>query len=894
MHASNDVSHDGTETDFLAGGGDAGMLLRAMDWSRSSLGEPAGWPESLKAAISLLLPSRAQICLFWGPELVAFYNDAYTPSIGANHPAALGRPAREGWSALWDMLEPLLEGVRQTGTPLEQGGYLFPQDRHGFIEDTFFDISYNPIRGAGGQVEGVFCIVSDQTRRITDERRLNTLRVLSLRHGVETAEEAARSFVGVLPGGEQSDTPYALVYLRRQDGTLWLAATHGGIVDAGLGVIPPDAESGEDERARALVRVDRTGQVETLLRRFVIDPPAAAAERVVLLALHAGRDPAGVLVLAKNRRVRPTDDYRRYSELLAAQLSASLSTARVLAEERHRSASLKQQVAAAIAERAEAEAQLRQSQKMEAIGKLTGGVAHDFNNLLQVIGGNLQLLARDLVGNERATRRIGNALEGVARGAKLSNQLLAFSRRQPLEPKVVNVGHLIAGLDDMLRRSLGERVEIATRMADGLWNTLIDPAQMENALLNLAINARDAMDNHGTLVIEAANAQLDAQYADRHSEIEPGDYVMVAVTDTGTGMTPEIVEQVFEPFFSTKPEGKGTGLGLSMVYGFVKQSGGHIKIYSEPGHGTTVRLYLPRTRDAEDRVEETAAGPVQGGTETILVAEDHDGVRETVIAMLAELGYRVLKARDGEGALTVLESGVPVDLLFTDVVMPGAMRGPELAARARQLLPRLAVLFTSGYTENAIVHGGRLDAGVELLSKPYTREALARKLRQVLPSPQGSESQGSESQGSEHQRPEPHAATPAGASPRPAETALRLLLVEDDTLIRENTAELLAGRGHTVVQAASAELALATLETTTIDVLVTDLGLPGINGVDLARRAAARQPKLGLVFATGAETATDSLTGAVAHAVTVRKPYDEIELTRAIQAALRAAAAGSP
>ena len=464
-HASHDESPQPCGSGFLAGGGDAGMRLRAMDWSGSALGDPGTWPESLKAAISLLLPSRAQICLFWGPDLVAFYNDAYTPSIGANHPAALGRPAREGWAALWDMLEPLLEGVRQTGTPLEQGGYLFPQNRHGFIEDTFFDISYNPVRGPGGQVEGVFCIVSDQTRRIIDERRLNTLRVLSLRHGVESARDAARNFAGVLPGGDQSDTPYALVYLRRDDGSLWLAATHGGAAEPGLAIIPNDAEAGGDDRARLLAQVCRTGQVETLDRRFVVDPPEAAADRVVMLPLHAGRDAAGVLVLAKNRRVRPTADYRRYSELLAAQLSASLSTARVLAEERHRSAALKQQVAAAMAERAEAEAQLRQSQKMEAIGKLTGGIAHDFNNLLQVIGGNLQLLARDLVGHERASRRIGNALEGVARGAKLSSQLLAFSRKQPLAPKVVDVGRLIVGLDDMLRRTLGERVQVATRMA---------------------------------------------------------------------------------------------------------------------------------------------------------------------------------------------------------------------------------------------------------------------------------------------------------------------------------------------------------------------------------------------------------------------------------------------
>jgi PAS domain S-box-containing protein len=374
---------------------------------------------------------------------------------------------------------------------------------------------------------------------------------------------------------------------------------------------------------------------------------------------------------------------------------------------------------------------LRQSQKMEAIGNLTGGVAHDFNNLLQVISGNLQLASKDVAGNDRAERRIANAMAGVSRGAKLASQLLAFGRRAALEPKVVNIGRFVKGVDDLLRRALGEGVEIETMVAGGLWNTFIDPAQIENALLNLAINARDAMNGNGKLTIEAGNAFLDDAYA-REQEVTPGQYVMLAVTDTGEGMTPEIMAQVFEPFFSTKPEGKGTGLGLSMVYGFVKQSGGHVRIYSEVGHGTTVKLYLPRANQREDAVVAPDTLPSTGGSETILVAEDDEEVRTTVVETLKELGYRVLTAHDAVSALSVIESGVSVDLLFTDVVMPGTLRSPELARKAKERLPGIAVLFTSGYTENAIVHGGRLDFGVELLSKPYSRETLARKLRQVL------------------------------------------------------------------------------------------------------------------------------------------------------------------
>jgi CheY-like chemotaxis protein len=371
---------------------------------------------------------------------------------------------------------------------------------------------------------------------------------------------------------------------------------------------------------------------------------------------------------------------------------------------------------------------------MEAIGQLTGGVAHDFNNLLQVISGNLQLLAKDIVGNERAQRRVATAHLAVNRGAKLASQLLAFGRRQALEPKVVNIGRLVAGMDELLRRALGEAIEIETIGAGGLWNTMIDPANLENAIVNLAINARDAMDGAGKLTIEVGNVSLDGAYAKAHAEVTPGQFVMLAVTDTGSGMTAEVAAQAFEPFFSTKPEGQGTGLGLSMVYGFVKQSHGHIKIYSEVGHGTTVKLYLPRTNRKEEALFVPDQETVTGGTETILIAEDDDEVRATAVEMLTDLGYRVYKARDAVSALSVIEKGHAIDLLFTDVVMPGDLKSPELARRARERLPGIAVLFTSGYTENAIVHGGRLDAGVNLLPKPYSRDALARKVRQVLQS----------------------------------------------------------------------------------------------------------------------------------------------------------------
>jgi PAS domain S-box-containing protein len=379
-----------------------------------------------------------------------------------------------------------------------------------------------------------------------------------------------------------------------------------------------------------------------------------------------------------------------------------------------------------------AQDQLRQSQKMEAVGQLTGGVAHDFNNLLQVISGNLQMLDRHIDGQAASRRYLNNALAATQRGGKLASQLLAFSRRQPLQPRVIHLGRFIAGMDDLLRQALGGGVALELQVDPNLWNNFIDPVQTENALLNLAINARDAMERSGRLTIAVDNTIVDVRTAHAGIDLKPGDYVRVAVRDTGRGMTPEVLAQVFEPFFSTKAPGEGTGLGLSMVHGFVHQSGGHVAITSEVGCGTTVELWLPRSDIDEESVEDSTSDAPRGSQETVLVAEDDDGVRGTVVEMLRDLGYRVVTANDAREALTVIESGAPIDLLFTDVVMPGPLKSVDLAKAARSREPRLAVLFTSGYAASAIDQHGRLDGGVELLVKPYTREQLARKLRGVF------------------------------------------------------------------------------------------------------------------------------------------------------------------
>ncbi|PRX36042.1 GAF sensor hybrid histidine kinase [Paraburkholderia sp. BL18I3N2] len=533
-----------------------------------------------------------------------------------------------------------------------------------------------------------------------------------------------------------------------------------------------------------------------------------------------------------------------------------------------------------------AEEALRMAQKMEAIGKLTGGVAHDFNNLLQVIGGNLQLLAKDVAGSEKPEQRVRNALAGVARGANLASQLLAFGRRQPLAPKVVNLGRFVRGLDDMLRRALGDGVEIETIVSGGLWNTLVDPFQVENALLNLAINARDAMNGHGKLTIEAGNAALDDAYAKRNAEVTPGQYVMLAVTDTGAGMSPEVRERVFEPFFTTKAEGQGTGLGLSMVYGFVKQSGGHVKIYSEEGHGTTIRIYLPRVRQEEDLETNIEAGPAKGGTETILAVEDDEEVRTTVVEMLSDLGYRVLKAKDAQSALAIVESGVPIDMLFTDVVMPGPLRSTELARKARERLPAIAVLFTSGYTDNAIVHSGRLDEGIELLSKPYTHEALARKVRYVLQAqnPQAAEIAAAEQHLLEIDPP----MTPDGADSFVTQTRPRILLVEDDELIRVSTAELLRTFDFDILEAEGEHDAKQILSEHAISVMLTDVGLAGKSGIDLALDVCRERPDLRVIFLTGYDLVlTPAQRAVLPHAMLLRKPYDPLDLIDALKTPLR-------
>jgi len=388
-----------------------------------------------------------------------------------------------------------------------------------------------------------------------------------------------------------------------------------------------------------------------------------------------------------------------------------------------------------INQREKTKEQLRQAQKMEAVGQLTGGVAHDFNNLLAVISGNLQMLQRRLEkGEVRAVHRyLDGAAEGVSRASTLTQRLLAFSRQQPLSPRPLDFNKLVSGMSELLRRTIGENIQFESVLAGGLWVTYTDPNQLESAILNLAINARDAMPKGGTLTIETANSHLDESYVHVNPGVSAGQYVLLAISDTGTGMPEEVLARAFDPFFTTKPVGQGTGLGLSQVYGFVRQTGGHVKIYTEQHQGTTIKLYLPRFRGSAIDLERSraTAEPELAKGETVLVVEDDDALRAVAVEALSDLGYNVLEANDGATALAILEREPSIDVLFTDIVTPG-LNGKRLSEEAIRRNNKLKVLFTSGYTRNAIIHGGVVHDDVELLPKQYTIQQLALKLRQLL------------------------------------------------------------------------------------------------------------------------------------------------------------------
>ena len=691
-----------SELAFLQDGGEMGERMRAHDWSMSSLGDPADWPQSLRSVVGLMINSRYPMFCAWGPELAFLYNDGYISIFGAKHPHTLGLPFRDVWSEIWDDISPLVDSALSGVATYDENLHLV-MERNGFPEDTWYDFSYSPVRDESGAVAGMFCACTETTAQVLADRAMR-----ESESRFRNLADQSPSMVWV------TDADGSCTYLSRS----WYEFTgqqEGAAIGSGwLDAVHPDDRVESDEAFRSANSAQRQFKVEYRLRG------ADGSYRWAIDAASPLFAPDGTY-LGYVGSVVDIDERKQVEELLRKQQTT-----------------LESRVGEEVERRIEAEDALRQAQKMETIGQLTGGIAHDFNNLLQIIAGNLDILQRGLPEDSpRLRRSVDNAMTGADRAATLTQRLLAFSRRQPLAPKVIDPNKLVSNMSEMLHRTLGEPYALETVLGAGLWRVEVDPNQLETALINLAVNSRDAMPTGGKLTIETANTHLDRRYAEAHSGIMAGQYVAICVTDSGSGMDEATADRAFEPFFTTKEVGRGTGLGLSMVYGFVKQSGGHLKIYSEVGQGTTVKIYLPRHHGAESVVlDETRVGlPDSAQSETILVCEDDADVREFSAESLRELGYRVIEAGTGEAALDLLDpAGEPIDLLFTDVVLPG-ITGAVLADRARALRPDLRILFTTGYARNAIVHQGRLDAGVELLSKPFTFADLATRIRDLLDAP---------------------------------------------------------------------------------------------------------------------------------------------------------------
>jgi PAS domain S-box-containing protein len=681
--------------------------IRAFDWSRTELGPFDTWSKSLRCNVQMLLASPVPLVMLWGKPGYMIYNDAYSVFAGGRHPYLLGTPVELGWPEIAEFNRNVVDTCLAGGT-LSYRNKELELLRNGQPEAVFMDLSYSPVADDDGRPGGVLAIVVETTAHMLSER---------LREQAQAAYRAENERVrlalnaGALLGSFVWDIKANLL-----SGDERFARTFCFPAEQSLQHMSPDAAS-------ARIHPYDLPQVEQQVQQALKNGGAFNAEYRILRP-----DGSYSWVLASGCcELNEQGEAFRFPGVLIDIHERKSAEESLLKFTRD----LEQRVVAEVDARLAAEEQLRQSQKLEAIGGLTGGVAHDFNNLLQVIAGNLHLLARHESENPNVQRRVGAALAAVERGAMLSAQLLAFARRQPLSPAVFDTRQIYQGLGEMLQRALGENIDIDVQMPADPWSVHVDRNQLENALLNLAINARDAMHGEGTITISGKNLTLDRQFC-LGKGISAGDYVQLSVHDTGDGMDSETLKQAFEPFFTTKADGHGTGLGLSMVFGFVKQSGGHIDMTSTPGEGTVVRMYFPRSMRIQTREQPVRRAQHDGGHETILVVEDHEEVRDTAVEFLQSAGYQVLVAANGDSAMQVLQDGTKVDLIFTDVVMPGLIKSSDLAAWAKVQVPPVAVLFTSGHTRDIISRNHQLSPDTHLLSKPYSPDALMSMIHHVL------------------------------------------------------------------------------------------------------------------------------------------------------------------
>ncbi|MGE8185941.1 ATP-binding protein [Pseudomonas sp. NPDC086278] len=687
--------------------GEMAGRIRAFDWGQTELGHLDTWPASLCSAVQLVLASPMPMVMLWGRAGYMIYNDAYSVFAGGRHPYLLGAPVELGWPEVAEFNRYVVDTCLAGGTLSYRNKDLVLL-RDGVPEQVWMDLHYSPVANNDGQPAGVMAMVVETTEHVISERR---------RQAAEDAYRADNERVrlalnaGALLGSFVWDIKANVL-----SGDERFARTFSFTPEQNLSDLPTEV-------AESRIHPDDLAWVQERVNNSVKTGEAFNAEYRVLRT-----DGSYLWVQASGCcEFNEQDEPFRFPGVLIDIHERKTAEESLLKFTRN----LEQRVTDEVDARLAAEEQLRQSQKLEAIGGLTGGVAHDFNNLLQVIAGNLHLLARHEPDNANVQRRVSASIAAVERGAKLSSQLLAFARRQPLSPAVCSPQQIFEGLGELLQRALGETIQIDVRLPTEVWSINVDRNQLENAILNLAINARDAMHGEGTIDLSADNVALDRRFC-AGKGIVAGDYVRVAVADTGAGMSAEVLAQAFEPFFTTKADGQGTGLGLSMVFGFVKQSGGHIEIASEVGQGTRVQLYFPRSLRPVLSETPLQDGQYGGGHETILVVEDNEAVRSTAVELLSEEGYTILTAANGDAAMQMLLNGVAVDLIFTDVVMPGLIKSSELAAWAKVQQPPVAVLFTSGHTRDIISRNHQLSPDTFLLSKPYSPQALTQMVRTVL------------------------------------------------------------------------------------------------------------------------------------------------------------------
>jgi PAS domain S-box-containing protein len=678
---------------FLTGGGQTAARIAGHDWAASPLGPIQGWPPALRTALGMALNSKFPTFLCWGPDFLSFHNDAYLPMLGEKD--ALGRPFREVWAEAWDTVGPIAERAWAGEASYFEDMPVLLQ-RHGYPEQSWYTFSYSPVRDETGAVAGLLCVVVETTGKVKAigelRRKEEALRRLneSLKHQV-AAHAADRDRLwrispDVMAAASLATGRFLTVNPAFTDNFGWSAeeATTRPFMEM---VYPDDRED--------------------------------VAEKMRILA-------AGTPLVCYEVRVLHKDgSYRWVSWTISPEGELLYGVARDITAEKQQADALRQ-----------AEEALRQAQKMEAVGQLTGGLAHDFNNMLAGVAGHLELMKLRLRMGQSADlpQRIDAALGVTQRAAALTHRLLSFSRRQALDPKPTSVNALVLSMSDLVQRAAGPAIALRTQLQEALWTTLCDPNQLESALLNLANNARDAMPEGGVLAIETGNMSLGPDHAGLYGDLKPGEYVLVSVRDNGAGMPPDVAARAFDPFFTTKPMGQGTGLGLSMVYGFARQSGGHVRIQSRPGEGTEVRLLLPRhVREAPPAEPGSPDAPLEAGSRkgVVLVVDDEADVRAVMSEVLALQGYTVLQAADAPQALGMLVSTRP-DLLVTDIGLPNGMNGRQLADQVRMQWPQLPVLLVTGYAESTVMKNETLPAQMELLIKPFAMNALAGRVGAML------------------------------------------------------------------------------------------------------------------------------------------------------------------